>query len=70
LFKSLLIVAAGFIKWQTTEAVRIAEKMPTEEKAVLLHTMAQNKGEPSTGEVTRTGGIRNDEWIETSYIIF
>ncbi len=48
----------GVIRWQTNEAVRIAEKRLIEEKVLHLHTMAQKKGLSSTGEVIETGGIR------------
>ena len=42
----------------TNEMVKIAGSIKIEEKVLFLHTVAQNKGVSSIGEVTKTEGRR------------
>ena len=44
----------GGIRWLIIEAVKIAGLLKRGDVAVLLHTVAQKEGLPSTGEVTKT----------------
>jgi hypothetical protein len=52
----------GGKKWQINEAAKTVESIQIEEKVVHHHTVVLNKGLSSTGEVTKTGGIRSKSW--------